>query len=88
MPTIVSTSVVLLMSFSGLLALLPCIKVAGIDPLTAYLATSPGGLRIRSRSSPPPAMSISPFVMALQTARLLIITLIGPALARFVADRA
>ncbi len=29
-----------------------------------------------------------PFVMALQTARLLIITLIGPALARFVADRA
>ncbi|RVI72001.1 AbrB family transcriptional regulator, partial [Sinorhizobium meliloti] len=63
------------------------IKVAGIDPLTAYLATSPGGLDSIAVIAASSNVDL-PFVMALQTARLLIITLIGPALARFVADRA
>lgn len=83
-PTIVS--IVVLISFSGLLALL-LIEVAGIDPLTAYLATSPGGLDSIAVIAASSNVDLS-FVMALQTARLLIITMIGPALARFVADRA
>ena len=73
LPTVVS--IIALISFSGLLAGL-LILVLGVDPLTAYLATSPGGLD-----------SIA-FVMTLQTARLILVTLIGPWLARFVADRA
>lgn len=83
-PTVVS--ILVLMSFCGLLALL-LIEVAGIDPLTAYLATSPGGLDSIAVIAASSDVDL-PFVMALQTARLLIITLIGPALARFVADRA
>ena len=59
---------------------------AGIDPLTAYLATSPGGadsVAIIAASSPVDV----PFVMALQTGRFLVVLLIGPRLARFVARR-
>jgi membrane AbrB-like protein len=84
MPTVVS--ILVLIAFSGFLALL-LVKVAGTDPLTAYLATSPGGLDSIAVIAASSNVDL-PFVMALQTARLLIITLIGPALARFVADRA
>ncbi|MEY9780751.1 AbrB family transcriptional regulator [Sinorhizobium fredii] len=83
LPTLVSIFV--LMAFSGALAVL-LIKAAGIDPLTAYLATSPGGLDSIAVIAASSDVDL-PFVMALQTARLLIITLIGPVLARFVADR-
>ena len=57
---------------------------AGIDPLTAYLATSPGGadsIAIIAASSPVDV----PFVMALQTARLILVLAVGPSIARFVA---
>ena len=57
---------------------------AGTDPLTAYLATSPGGadaVAIIAASSP---VDIS-FVMAMQIARLLMVILIGPSLARLIA---
>ncbi|HXV29575.1 MAG TPA: AbrB family transcriptional regulator, partial [Sinorhizobium sp.] len=83
-PTLIS--ILVLMAFSGLLALL-LINATDIDPLTAYLATSPGGLDSIAVIAASSNVDL-PFVMALQTARLLIITLIGPALARFVADRA
>jgi uncharacterized protein len=59
-------------------------KAAGTDPLTAYLATSPGGadaVAIIAASSP---VDI-PFVMAMQVGRLLIVILIGPSLARMIA---
>ena len=58
---------------------------AGIDPLTAYLATSPGGadsIAIIAASSPVDV----PFVMALQTARLILVLAVGPSIARFVAN--
>ncbi|QFI66975.1 Putative ammonia monooxygenase [Sinorhizobium alkalisoli] len=84
LPTVVS--ILVLMGFSALLALL-LIRAVGIDPLTAYLATSPGGLDSIAVIAASSNVDL-PFVMALQTARLLIITLIGPVLARFVADRA
>lgn len=61
-------------------------RFAGIEPLTAYLATSPGGadsVTIIAASS----HVDMPFVMALQTLRLVIIMLTGPGLARFVAAR-
>jgi uncharacterized protein len=59
-------------------------EAAGTDVLTAYLATSPGGadaVAIIAASSP---VDI-PFVMAMQIARLLIVILIGPSLARMIS---
>jgi hypothetical protein len=78
-------SIVLLMGFCGGLAFLLW-WLKGIDPLTAYLATSPGGLDSVAiiAASTPVDMS---FVMALQTTRLLLIILIGPAISSFVARR-
>jgi uncharacterized protein len=57
---------------------------AGTDPLTAYLATSPGGadsVAIIAASS----RVDMPFVMAMQIGRLLLVILIGPRLARMIA---
>ena len=59
---------------------------AGIDPLTAYLATSPGGADTVAIISASAKVDV-PFVMALQTARFVIVLFVGPALARFIADR-
>ncbi|MDK1490376.1 AbrB family transcriptional regulator [Sinorhizobium sp. 7-81] len=84
LPTVIS--ILVLMTFSGLLAAL-LIVAAGIDPLTAYLATSPGGLDSIAVIATSSNVDVS-FVMALQTVRVLIITLLGPTLARFIADRA
>jgi len=57
-----------------------------VDPLTAYLATSPGGadsVAIISASTPVDV----PFVMAMQMSRFLIILFLGPALARLLSGR-
>lgn len=58
-----------------------------IDPLTAYLATSPGGMdsiAIIAASSNNVDLE---FVMALQTARLFLVIFIGPVLARMIARK-
>lgn len=60
--------------------------LAGIDPLTAYLATSPGGADSVAIIAANSAVDV-PFVMAMQAGRLLVVTLTGPALARFIATR-
>jgi membrane AbrB-like protein len=62
------------------------IKTLGIDPLTAYLATSPGGMDSIAIIAASSKVDIS-FVMALQTARFVIVLLVGPRLARLVAGR-
>lgn len=60
-------------------------EFAGIDPLTAYLATSPGGMdSVAIIAAAASGVDIS-FIMALQMLRFLIVLLMGPALARFVA---
>jgi membrane AbrB-like protein len=59
---------------------------AGIDPLTAYLATSPGGADAVAIIAASSNVNVS-FVMAMQTARLLLALSTGPALARFLARR-
>ncbi len=61
-------------------------RLAHVDPLTAYLATSPGGadtVAIIASGSPVDV----PFVMAMQAARFIVVAFCGPALARFVARR-
>ena len=61
-------------------------KAAHVDMLTAYLATSPGGADSVAIIATSTKVDV-PFVMALQTARFVVVLLIGPRLARFVAER-
>ncbi len=82
-PTILS--ILVLIGFSGLLAFI-LTRTLGVDPLTAYLATSPGGMDSIAIIAASSQVDIA-FVMSLQTARLLLIMAIGPSLARFVANR-
>jgi uncharacterized protein len=62
------------------------VKVAGIDPMTAYLATSPGGVDSIAIIGASGHADLS-FVMTLQTLRLLVVLIAGPAMARFIAQR-
>jgi membrane AbrB-like protein len=84
-PQILLSIVVLVLFCCGLAFLL--VRLLGVDPLTAYLATSPGGLDSVAIIAAASKVDLS-FVMALQTARLLIVMAIGPRLARLVAGRA
>ena len=84
MPRILVSVGLLIVFCGGIAAALT--RWAGIDPVTAYLASSPGGMdsvAIIAASSPVDV----PFVMALQVMRFLGVLLIGPPLARFVATR-
>jgi uncharacterized protein len=58
--------------------------LAHVDPLTAYLATSPGGLdSVAVIASSTPRVDL-PFVLALQSVRLLFVIALAPALTRVV----
>jgi uncharacterized protein len=59
-------------------------EAAGTDPLTAYLATSPGGADAVAIIAASSRVDL-PFVMAMQVGRLLVALLVGPALARTIA---
>jgi len=79
-------SAVFLIALCGFSAVL-LVQVLHTDPLTAYLATSPGGLdsmiliAIGSQSD-------VPFVVAAQTLRLFVVILTGPSIARFICRHA
>ena len=55
-----------------------------IDPLTAYLATSPGGLDSVAIIAASTNVDM-PFVMSLQVVRLILVLMIGPPLSRCIA---
>ncbi|MFA5955217.1 AbrB family transcriptional regulator [Hyphomicrobium sp.] len=78
-------SIAALIAFCGGLAFI-LVEALGIDPLTAYLATSPGGADSVAVIAASAKVDLS-FVMALQTLRFLIVLAIGPAISRFVANR-
>jgi uncharacterized membrane protein AbrB (regulator of aidB expression) len=59
-------------------------RVLHVDLMTAYLATSPGGLDTVAIIAAGTRVDMA-FVMALQTLRLFTILLTGPALARFIS---
>jgi membrane AbrB-like protein len=76
---------VCVLAMIGLCGLVAALMVvgAGVDPLTAYLATSPGGsdsIAIITASSD---ADVS-FVMAMQTVRLIAVLFLGPMLARYI----
>ena len=85
LPTI-ALSAIALIAFCGVLAFL-LTRVMGIDALTAYLATSPGGMDSVAIIAASSQADLS-FVMALQVVRFLVVLALGPRLARFAANRA
>jgi membrane AbrB-like protein len=80
-----------LLSIAALIAICSVIGAVlslamGVEPLTAFLATSPGGadsIAIIAASSDVDL----PFVMAMQTTRFMLVVLLGPTIARLVASR-
>jgi membrane AbrB-like protein len=63
------------------------VAVAGVDPLTAYLATSPGGADSVAIIAASSNVDVR-FVMAMQMARFVAVLAIGPVAARFLTRRA
>jgi membrane AbrB-like protein len=74
-----------LSAFSGLLALAMHLAL-GVDPLTAWLAASPGGLESVAVIAGTTEVD-TPFVMAAQSARFGLVMLVGPALATALSRR-
>jgi hypothetical protein len=86
MPLILATILTLIALGGGLSWVLA--RLTGVDALTAYLATSPGGAdTVAIIAAGCPAVDL-PFVMALQTLRLFMVILISQPLARFLANKA
>lgn len=84
LPRILGATLLLiaLCGLSGLLISLTC----GVDLLTGYLSTSPGGvdsILIIAASTPVDL----PFVLAAQVVRIILVLVIGPYAARFLAKR-
>jgi len=61
-------------------------RTIAVDPLTAYLATSPGGLDSIAIIALGSQVDLS-FVMAVQTLRLFLVILLGPRIARWLCLR-
>jgi membrane AbrB-like protein len=80
---LILVSIALLIVFCGAVALI-LHRVAGTELLTAYLATSPGGVDSAVIIAASTKVDM-PFVMGLQTVRLIVVLFIGPSLARFVS---
>jgi uncharacterized protein len=78
-------AILALILFAGGLAFI-LVKEFGVDPLTAYLATSPGGADSVAIIAASSKVDVS-FVMAMQTVRFIIILAVGPAISRFVAKQ-
>lgn len=79
-------SILALMAFCGGLAWL-LVHFLDVDPLTAYLATSPGGMdSVAMIAAASDTVNIS-FIMALQMARFLFVLVFGPPITRLLARR-
>ncbi|HUA54945.1 MAG TPA: AbrB family transcriptional regulator [Candidatus Sulfotelmatobacter sp.] len=85
LPQVLAAIIMVIAVCAGLAGLL--VLIAHVDPLTAYLAMSPGGMdttAIIASSSPVDL----PFVMGMQTTRFFLVMLLGPGLASALARSA
>ncbi|MGO9418937.1 AbrB family transcriptional regulator [Roseiarcus sp.] len=82
LPALMASILSLLAICGGLAAILA--QVAHVDALTAYLAMSPGGADSVAIIAASTHVDM-PFIMSMQMARFLIVLVLGPAIARFVA---
>lgn len=78
-------SILALMAFGVMLAW-SLVQLAGVDPLTAYLATSPGGMDSIAVIASSTNVDAG-FVMALQVLRVFAVVATGPVVARFIVKR-
>jgi membrane AbrB-like protein len=78
-------AIVTVIVFCGLLGWM-LVLFLGVDPLTAYLATSPGGVDAVAIIAASTKVDVS-FVMALQFSRLFLVLSLGPVISRFAARR-
>src|SRR5262249_47272499 len=81
-PILVLSTLMLIALCAGSAFLLT--RLLGIDLLTAYLATSPGGLDSIAVIATGSHSNV-PFVLALQTMRLFLVLLTGPLIARLIS---
>lgn len=84
LPGILASVFVLLALCGGIAAVM--VFAAGIDPITAYLATSPGGSDSIAIIAASTDCDVS-FVMAMQTVRMLAVIAVAPMLTKFIAER-
>lgn len=84
LPGILACIFVMLALCGGIAAFM--VYAAGIDPITAYLATSPGGSDSIAIIAASTDCDVS-FVMAMQTVRMIAVILVAPMLTRFIAER-
>jgi membrane AbrB-like protein len=82
----IAASIVVLICFCGGMALLLS-EVLGVDLLSAYLATSPGGMDSIAIIASASGQVDLPLVMALQAVRFFVVLFLGPPIARLVARR-
>lgn len=85
LPQILLCTFVLILLCAGLAALL--VKFAGIDPVTAWLATNPGGADTAAIIASSSQNVDAGFVMTMQTLRFISVLLFGPFLARLLSPR-
>jgi uncharacterized protein len=84
LPLIVGSTLVLIVICGVVAAAM--VAMAGIDPLTAYLATSPGGSDSIAIIAASTNVDVS-FVMAMQTFRMITVMFLAPVLTKFIAKR-
>ncbi len=84
LPRILLCTLLLIAVCGGIAGLF--VAVAGVDPLTAYLATSPGGSDSIAIIAASTDCDVS-FVMAMQTVRMIAVLLLAPVLTKFIAQR-
>jgi membrane AbrB-like protein len=83
-PKIIASAFLLIAVCGGLAAL--TVHVAGVDPLTAFLATSPGGIDSIAIIASSSRVDLA-FVVAMQTLRVASVLVFGPFLARLAARK-
>ncbi len=82
-PRVLACMVALILLCGALAALL--VVIAGVDPLTAYLAMSPGGADSVAIIAASSRVDV-PFVLAMQTTRLVAVIFLAPILTRYIAE--
>jgi len=82
-PRVLACMVALILLCGVLAAVL--VLTAGVDPLTAYLATSPGGADSVAIIAASSKVDV-PFVMAMQTTRLVAVIVLAPIITRYLAE--
>lgn len=84
LPVIFGATLTLIALCGGIAVLM--VWGAGVDPLTAYLATSPGGSDSIAIIAASTNVDVS-FVMAMQTVRMIAVLFLAPVLTKFIAER-